>query len=1378
MSPSKPVGLVAEFLRNPQCLETRKPRLSWRLDDPRHGARQTAFRIVAASSEERLEAEDPDCWDTGHVASAETLDIAWAGRALKSRSEVFWRVMVWDADGAPSAWSETASFGIGPFGSGDLCAKWIGAAAPRTREGMPVPMFRKSFQLPAAPSKAHLHVSAFGLAEVTVNGRPAGADLFAPGWTDYRHHVELVTYDATPLLRAGENVVGALLGEGWFAGNLTWEGRNKWGDSPALLVELDMEFPDGGRMTVSTDETWLYTEDGPVRSSDLYQGEVYDARCEIPGWDEPGFAARSWRRAVRIAVPEGARLCGRPNGGIRRQKALAPISRAEPLPGRYVFDLGQNMVGFPHLELRGRPGGTITVRYAEMLNPDGTLYNANYRSARSVDTYVCRGAGPDGAPETHEPRFTFHGFRYIELSGDFETPPECGDVAGIVVHSDMEQTGSFECSDPVANRLFSNINWGQAGNFIDVPTDCPQRDERLGWTGDAQVFARTAAYNRDVAGFFAKWARDLEDGQFPDGAFPDVAPNMLGPGCRGHCGWGDAGVVCPWTMFEMFGDTEILRRHYDSMVRWLGWWKGLCTEEGVVRYAGGIWHYGDWLSVDCPVDEDGRPQCGAAPTPSDLLATAYYARCAGIVADVARVLGKTDDARAFAALRRKIAAAYRREFVTPGGRVAGDTQTGYLVTLGFGLVEDPHVVARMVERLVFLVESRDNALTTGFLGTPLLCPVLTRFGRADLAYKLFQRKKYPSWYFPILDGGATTMWERWNSYSSRHGFGDVSMNSFNHYAYGAIGEWMYETVGGIAPAEPGFRKIRFAPVPGGDITWAHASLATRRGMASIEWRLKPGGNIDVSVLVPPNTTAELVLPGNGPRELSAGRHSVTAALPAPAVHPLDAAREKLARRIERHVAGATAFAAGRCELAAASLPDASRVRRGEWVEKWPRGNGMAAIRVRGEVWTDAIQAALNARGCVHVPARKAPYYLDSPIVLGPGQTLVADPGAEFRLVPGTDTCLLRNSSVVGMDPQSLAIPDVPLDEGLYVEGGVWTSLLTAPDERNGNLWGHVSKSAPVHGCYGAFVFNHVRGLVVRNVTIRQCNMHGIQLSDAHDFLVDGVVFDRQGRDGVHVHGASDWGVIRRVAGDTRDDFIALNAWDWSHTSPTHGPIRNVVVEDSECVNAPDGDRPEGCCAIRIQPGNRPRPVGGTLACPVESVVFRRLSNVRVFKMYDQPNLELGRDKDRSEPIGTMRDLFFDSLSFDRACAFEIADNLHGCDISRVHFSYDAGETPLVSIRPKSGTWKHDPADPSTWVEIYSPDEDFSVRGLSTRLFTIRRGGRDIPADAGSFVHVENGRLNPDWPATTPRGGTGKVSFSWRREGASAGRIPKTWKKSK
>ena len=917
MSICKPVGLVVEFLENPLGLETTEPRLSWRLEDPRDGARQTAYRIAAASSAEKLMAGECDLWDTGRVESDETLDVVWgagrpevghyrkrvlppalratplpeggfshAARPLRSRDSVFWRVMVWDKDGRPSPWSETAHFEIGPFGKGDIAALWIGARKPRNKPGMPAPMFRKAFRLDAKPARARLHVSAFGDLEMSVNGRPASEDLFVPGWTDYRRRVPLVTWDVTALLREGENVLGAMLGDGWFAGTMVWpDHRNHYGPSTAFLAQLEVELADGTQQTIVSDTSWRYTENGPIRSSDHYNGETYDARLEKPDWGAPGFDARGWRRAVVIEDRPKPAFCGRISGPVRRQKALPALKRTEPQPGRYVFDFGQNMVGWPRLALRGRPGAVITIHYAEMLNADGTMYTENYRTAKSTDVYICRGGPPGGrplpgmrpsdrvcdSPELYEPHFTYHGFRYVELSGDFAAPPECADVTGVVIHSTIAQTGHFESSDPLANRLWSNLNWGQIGNYFEVPTDCPQRDERLGWTGDAQVFVRTAAYNRDIAAFMSKWMRDIADAQHADGAFTDIAPDVFPQANAGHCGYADAGIVVPWTMFLFYGDTRILREHYDSMARWLDWWRGVCTPDGVVRYRN-CWHYGDWLAVDCPVDEDGNAIREAAPTPRDLLATAYYARCADIMAQVAAGLGKASDARRFAALRRRVATAFRREFVTPGGRVAGDTQTGYLVTLGFGLVEDTKTVARMVDRLAFLIESRDNSLTTGFLGTPLLCPVLTRFGHADLAYKLLQRRKYPSWYYQILDGDATTMWERWNSYSRKHGFGDASMNSFNHYAYGAIGEWLYETVGGMSPAEPGFRKIRFAPIPGGDITWARTSLATRHGTASIAWRRRDSASdiLDVRVVVPPNTTAVLELPGRPSRELASG----------------------------------------------------------------------------------------------------------------------------------------------------------------------------------------------------------------------------------------------------------------------------------------------------------------------------------------------------------------------------------------------------------------------------------------------------------------------------------------------------------------------------
>ena len=870
-TPCAPVSPVCEYLVNPLGLQTKTPRLSWRLEDPRKGAVQKAYRIVAASTAAKLADGKFDLWDTGRVDSDQCLDVVYAGKKLKARSAVWWKVMVWDMKGDASDWSDPATFEIGLFDKGTLAAKWIGPEKDRTSQALPSPYLRREFTLASEPVKARLHVSACGAMELYLNGAPASADCLAPGWTDYRKHIELVTYDVTSLLRKGANAFGAVLGDGWFAGNLAWGGnRCTGGKNLALLAQLEVELADGSSFTLLTDESWKYTEKGPIRSSDYYHGELYDARLELGAWTEPGYKAAGWKK-VKVIPPGPFAIGPRPNNGIQRQQTLTPVKLTEPTPGAYVFDLAQNMVGHVAVRFHAKAGAKFTMRYAEMLNADGTLYTTNYRAAKSTDYYVCRGSTKDDC-EIYESHFTFHGFRYVELTGDFEEPPVCEDVCGVVLHTTMTRTGQFECSDALANQLYSNLNWGQVGNYLDVPTDCPQRDERLGWTGDAQVFVRTGAYNRDVAAFFTKWQRDLVDSQHANGAFTDVAPDMLSEGNAGHCAWGDAGVICPWTMYLMYGDTGILREHYGAMARWLDYWASVSTPAGLVRYRG-VWHYGDWLSVDCPVDENGNPYCGNAPTPSDLISTAYYARCARIMADVARILGRAADAKKFAALFAKVRKAYQAEFVTPTGRVAGDTQTAYLLTLGFDLVTDKALVAHMLDRLAFLIESRRNTLTTGFVGTPLICPVLSRFGRSDLAYTLFHQTEYPSWNYTILQG-ATTMWERWNSYTKKHGFGDAGMNSFNHYAYGAIGEWMYATVAGLEvdPAKPGFKHAILQPTPGGKLTHASGSLLTRYGTLSCAWRID-GGSLVTEVVVPPNTTATLRLPGRPARELAAGAYT-------------------------------------------------------------------------------------------------------------------------------------------------------------------------------------------------------------------------------------------------------------------------------------------------------------------------------------------------------------------------------------------------------------------------------------------------------------------------------------------------------------------------
>ncbi len=847
------MDLKSENRTSPMGLDEKNPRLSWRLDDPRCGARQTAYRLVVASTLEKLTGK-PDLWDTGRVNGDRTLDVVYAGKALKSRQDVWWRVQAWDHEGLAGEWSDPAHFVMGYLKPSDWKAQWIGRPLDSREESQPCPFLRHEFQLPADAVRARVHVTARGLFELRLDGRRVGEDYFTPGWTDYSKRVQYLVYDVTSDLKAGLHALGVILGDGWYAGHLGFKGeRFQYGDTLSLLLQLDVDLADGTSRTILSGPDWR-TILGPIRSSDIYHGEHYDARLEMPGWDRPEYDDSVWQ-PVTVFPASRAALVAKVNEPVRRQEELATREQTEPVFGVHVFDLGQNMVGWARIKIRGRPGQKVTMRYAEMLNADGTVYTANLRGAKGTDSYICRSEGE----EVFEPHFTFHGFRYVELTGLREKPvPE--DVTGIVLHSGMPATGAFECSDPLVNRLQQNIVWGQKGNFLEVPTDCPQRDERLGWTGDAQVFIRTACFNRDVESFFEKWCADVADSQLSSGSFPHVVPDVLGG--QGDCAaWADAGVICPWTVYLCYGDTRILERQYDSMRRFVEW---RCkTSRGYIHDRA---CFGDWLSIDIAENDPGR-----TPTPRDLIATAYFAHTAGILSRVAAILGRKADARKYREIQRKVKAAFNREFVSPSGRVVGDTQTGYLLALGFDLLSKRHQ-AHALERLVADIEGRGWKLSTGFVGTPLLAPVLTRFGRMDVAYRLLMQQEYPSWLYTVLQGG-TTMWERWNSYTKHGGFGDVNMNSFNHYAYGAIGEWMYNTVAGIDldPAEPGYKHILIHPRPGGGLTWVRGELMTRQGVVTSRWALVDG-MMEVQVTIPPNTRATVVLPGRKPVKVAAGRY--------------------------------------------------------------------------------------------------------------------------------------------------------------------------------------------------------------------------------------------------------------------------------------------------------------------------------------------------------------------------------------------------------------------------------------------------------------------------------------------------------------------------
>ncbi|MEU4261761.1 alpha-L-rhamnosidase [Streptomyces argenteolus] len=729
-----------------------------------------------------------------------------------------------------SAWS--AAKVLAPWGSGPWGEVRV-AHSPATQ-------LRREFRLGRKRvARARLYSTALGLYEVFLNGERVGEDRLAPGWTDYHKRVQYQTYDVTGLLAPGGNALGVTLATGWYAGNIAWFGPHRYGDQPAVLAQLEITFADGSTERVVSGADWRAAT-GPVTGADLMAGEAYDARLETEGWTRAGFDASGWLAADPVDGVTAA-LVAEVDGACRVERELTAREVTEPKPGVFVFDLGQNMVGTPRLTVSGPAGTTVRLRHAEVLNPDGTLYTANLRTARATDTYTLRGGGQ----ETYEPRFTFHGFRYVEVTGYPGTPGRDA-VVGRVIHTSAPFTMDFTTDVPMLNQLHSNITWGQRGNFLSIPTDTPARDERLGWTGDINVFAPTAAYTMESARFLTKWLQDLRDGQVADGAFPNVAPDLPGVG-SGASGWGDAGVTVPWALYQAYGDERVLEQSWSSMLKWLTYLEE--HSNGLLRPADG---YGDWLNIE---DQ----------TPKDVIGTAYFAHSADLVARTAEALGK--DPAPYRSLFGRVRDAFRAAYVTAGGRVRGDTQTAYVLALSMDLLAEGDR-GPAADRLVALIEAKDWHLSTGFLGTPRLLPVLTDTGHTDVAYRLLTRRTFPSWGYQI-DRGATTMWERWDSIRPDGSFQDAGMNSFNHYAYGSVGEWMYANIAGIAPGSPGFRKVVVRPRPGGGVTQAEGRFDSRYGPVTTRWKKDTEG-FALRVVLPPNTTAEVWVPGGDGRSAVAG----------------------------------------------------------------------------------------------------------------------------------------------------------------------------------------------------------------------------------------------------------------------------------------------------------------------------------------------------------------------------------------------------------------------------------------------------------------------------------------------------------------------------
>jgi alpha-L-rhamnosidase len=766
----------------------------------------------------------------------------------------FWKVRTWDNHRHLSAYSKPATWRMGLLSRADWKARWIGLSVDTTLDLRPTPYVRKEFSVTKAVRRAFAYVTARGLFIASLNGRRVGDNVLSPEWTDYRKRIQYLTYDVTGQLKTGNNCIGIIIGDGWYRGYVGWQNHtNNYGNQTSAMLQLQLEYTDGTEEVVCTDATWKGAF-GPIFSSDLLMGERYNARLEMRGWDSPGFDDSQWR-SVEVMPQPDARLVALRTEPVGVTQILKPKKVSQPKKGTYVFDLGQNIAGFCMMKVRGKAGTEVTLRHAEVLNRDGTIYTENLRRAKATDVYVLKG----GSDEVFEPHFTFHGFRYVEVTG-YPGKPKLDAIRGCAINTDLPLSGTFTCSDPMVNQLQSNILWSQRGNFISIPTDCPQRDERLGWMGDAQIFVRTAAFNMDVASFMTKWMDDVEDAQAPDGAFMDTSPYIAGNGTEGAPGWGDAGVIVPWYVYRCYGDTRIIEEHYEAMKRWMQYLAE--ANPDYLRKNRLNNNYGDWLSIN-------------AETPKDLLATAFWARDARLMSDMASAIGRSADRNTYLGLFDSIKSAFQKAYISPEGRVQGGTQTCYVLALAFDLMPE-NLRSNAARYLVENIKERKEHLSTGFIGVKYLNPILSETGHLDVAYRLLFNKTFPSWGYPIKQG-ATTIWERWDGWTADKGFQDPGMNSFNHYSMGSVGEWLYRFVGGIDldPDAVGYQKVIIHPYPDRRLKFAKAEYHSIRGLIRSSWR-QESETFKLQVTLPANTSALVFVPTSDPGSVrEGGKRAIT-----------------------------------------------------------------------------------------------------------------------------------------------------------------------------------------------------------------------------------------------------------------------------------------------------------------------------------------------------------------------------------------------------------------------------------------------------------------------------------------------------------------------
>jgi len=831
---ANPLGIAADTIS-----------FSWAIAAQKRGTIQDAYQIRVGTA-----ANGDDVWNSGRIISDRQVDVTLPDNLqLRATTRYFWQVKIWDGSGGTSDWSSPAWFETGLLSPADWSgAKWI-TAAQASNSTNALPLLRGKVMLAKQVKRARVYASAHGIYQLSINGQKVGDEFFAPGWTDYKQRIQTQTYDVTSLLKKGSNVVGAMLADGWHRGNVGMHWHGVYGDSLALIAKLQVVYIDGSIENFVTNESWR-SEAGPFVKADLQDGESYDARLEQSNWNRANFDDAKWRAVVAVS-DDLSKLVLQPDEPVRATEVVIARARTEPAPGDFVYDIGQNMVGVARIKFTGKKGQTVRIRYAEQLyrlgEKRGRLYTDNLRKAEATDTYTFA----RNETVTYQPTFTQHGFRYIEISG-VDIPPASNDVQGVVLGSDLPDIGDLRLSNLMLDQLVRNIRWGQRGNFLSIPTDTPARDERLGWTGDINVFVPAACRYKDARAFLSKWMNDLCDAQKSDGNIPAIVPQPRREFDETGVGWSDAFITVPYAVWHATGDVDIVRRHWEAMKRFYKFVHDSATQDGNLLEEGRTSFFsGDWLSLES--ENYNRLE------EHKVIATAYFAEDTRMMAEMAAALGESNQAAEWAALAPKIREEFARAYRRPDGTIYTGTQTAYALTLGMDMIADVSQREQTAAKYVVKLAADNYHLKTGFLGTPWLLPALTKIGRDDLAMRLLLNEDYPSWGFQIRMG-ATTMWERWNSIRAEGEFGPVDMNSFNHYAYGAVGDWMFQQLGGLQIVEAGYKKSRIAPMVGfGGLSHAKCSIKTPFGLLASEWKLTNNA-LTLIVTVPTNTSAEIVIP--------------------------------------------------------------------------------------------------------------------------------------------------------------------------------------------------------------------------------------------------------------------------------------------------------------------------------------------------------------------------------------------------------------------------------------------------------------------------------------------------------------------------------------